>query len=92
MLQGPLPSEQFLIQGVDLERAKGESIELLRMGAVGPFDVAREFGRARRQDEKPNAAPLASSLKIGGKLTATGVSRWPPTQLNLFRGANFELG
>ena len=67
---GPFPGLQLLVERGDLERAGGDLIALLRVGAVGTFDVAMELGRAGRQDEPAQAALRAGLLEEGGELTA----------------------
>ena len=46
------PLSQLTIESFHFQRAGGDLIELLGMGAVGAFDGAIEFGRARGQDEQ----------------------------------------
>ena len=41
---GPLPVLEYLVELGDLERAGGDLIKLLRMGALGALDHAVEFG------------------------------------------------
>jgi transposase len=67
---GPLPVLEFLVERGDLERAGGDLIKLLRMGALGALDRAVEFGRAGRQDKEPQPALLAGVFEGGGELTA----------------------
>ncbi len=43
------PLAQLAIEFLHFERAGGDLVELLSMGAVGAFDGAVEFGGARRQ-------------------------------------------
>ena len=54
---GPLPLLPLLIELGDLERAGGDLLKLLRVGAVSALDVAIEFGGARRNNEHRQALP-----------------------------------
>jgi hypothetical protein len=63
---GPLPVLEFLVEPGDLERAGGDLIEFLRMGALGALDRAVEFGRAGRQ---------VSLLKTSSRLKSLTLSR-----------------
>jgi hypothetical protein len=45
-------------------------IELLVVGAMGAFDMAIEFGRARREYEQRQAPSLAGLLEFGGEFAA----------------------
>jgi hypothetical protein len=62
---GPLPLLPLLIELGDLERAGGDLLKLLRVGAVSALDVAIEFGGARRNNEHRQSA-LSTRLFEGG--------------------------
>ena len=64
------PLAQFAVEGFHLQRAGGDLIELLGVGAVGAFHGTVEFGRTRREHEQVQAALLAGLLELGGELTA----------------------
>ena len=64
------PMPEFAIEFFHFERARGDLIELLGMGAVGAFDGAVEFGRARGKHEQVQAAHLASEFELGGEFRA----------------------
>ena len=64
------PMAQFAIEFFHFQRAGGDLIELLGVGAVGAFNGAVEFGRTWRQDEEMEAALLAGLFELGGKLRA----------------------
>src|SRR3970282_2017091 len=55
----------------DGRRVVGLVIELLAVGAVGPFDPAVELGAAGREFEEENAALLAGRLEVGHELGPT---------------------
>src|SRR6266849_6370686 len=61
---------EFAIEFFHLQGASGDLVELLGVGAVGAFDGAVEFGRARREHEQVQAALLASQFELSGKLAA----------------------
>src|SRR5207248_9023522 len=64
------PLAQFAVEGFHLQRAGGDLIELLGVGAVGALHGTVEFGRTRREHEQVQAALLAGLLELGGELTA----------------------
>ena len=49
----------------------GDLIKFLRVGAVGSFDLAIEFGGAGWKDKEAQTALPASLFKDGGELAAT---------------------
>ena len=67
-LVNALPGAAFAIQLFHLQRARGDLVELLGVGAVGAFDGAIEFGRARGRYEQVQAALLAGEFELGGEL------------------------
>ena len=64
------PLAEFAIEFFHFQRASGDLVELLGVGAVGAFDGAVEFGRARGQHEQMQAALLAGLFELGGELGA----------------------
>src|SRR5208283_2170320 len=52
------------------QRAGGDLVELLGVGAVGTFDSAIEFGRARGQNKQVQSALQTSLLELGSELRA----------------------
>ena len=67
---GPLPKGEFLIQGGDLERARGDCIELLHVVRWTRTARPLSFRRAGWQHKQLQTTLLARSLE-GGKFTAT---------------------
>ncbi len=51
-----LPMPQLAIELFHLQRTGRDLVKLLAVGAMGAFDGAIEFGRARRQHEQVQAA------------------------------------
>jgi hypothetical protein len=68
---GLFPGLELMVELGDRERARGDFIKFLRMGAIGSFDLAVEFGRAGRKHEEAQAPLLTGLLKDGGELTAS---------------------
>ena len=66
---GPFPGLEFVIELGDRERARGDFIKLLRVGAIGALHLAIKFGRARGQHEQTQAALLTGFFEESGKLT-----------------------
>ena len=64
------PVAEFAIEFFHFQRASRDLVELLGVGAVGAFDGAIEFRRARGQHEQMQAALLAGLLKLGGELAS----------------------
>src|ERR1039457_233730 len=75
------PGAQLPIELFHFQRAGRDLVELLGVGAVGAFDGAVEFRRARRQHEQMQPTLLASLFELGGEL-ASAVD---------LQGANGEL-
>ena len=65
-----LPGPQRRLERRQREIAVVELPELLAMGAVEPFDVAVELGRARGQHEQSQPALLAGRLELGHEFAA----------------------
>lgn len=63
-----LPFAQPLVELRQVVGVREAAVELLSMGAVGAFDVAVEFGRARRQYEEEDVALAAGVLELGHEL------------------------
>jgi hypothetical protein len=63
-----LPMTEFAIEFVHLQGTGRDLVELLGVGAIGAFDGAVEFGRARRQDEQMETALLTSLFELGREL------------------------
>ena len=66
---GPFPGLELVIELGDRERAEGDLIEFLRMGAIGALHLAVELGRARGKHKEAQAPLLTSFLEESGKLT-----------------------
>ena len=64
----PLP--QLAIEFVHLQRAGGDLLKFLSVGAVSAFDGAVEFGGARWQHEQTQAALLTRLFELGGEFRA----------------------
>src|SRR5713226_5471344 len=64
------PVPQLTIEFFHFQGASGDLVELLGVGAVGAFDGAVEFGRARRKHEQVQTALLASLFELGGELAS----------------------
>ena len=57
-----LPVEKGLIEGRHFQVSVVDLIELLGVGALGPFHMAIELGRAGMEDEEVDAQLLTSIL------------------------------
>ncbi len=64
------PLAQFAVEFFHLQGTNRDLVELLGVGAVGTFDRAIEFGRARGKDEQAQAALLTGGFELGGELAA----------------------
>ena len=62
------PVAQLAVEFFHFQRAGRDLVELLGVGAVGAFDGAVEFGRARGKHEQVQTALLASLFELGGEL------------------------
>jgi hypothetical protein len=62
------PLAELTIEFFHLQRARGDLVELLGVGAVGALDGAVEFGRTGRKHEQMEATLLAGEFKLGGEL------------------------
>jgi hypothetical protein len=65
-----LPSAQFAVQLVEFERAGGDLMELLGVGALGAFGPRRSTWAAGREHEQQQAPLLTGLLELPGELTA----------------------
>ncbi len=65
-----LPMPQLAIELFHLQRTGRDLVKLLAVGAIGAFDGAIEFRRARRQHEQVQAALPAGLFELGGELRA----------------------
>jgi hypothetical protein len=64
-----LPLTEFAIEFFHLQGAEGNLVELFGVSAVGAFDGAVEFGRAR-QHEQVQAALLTGGFELGCELAS----------------------
>src|SRR5208282_905682 len=97
------PLAEFAIEFFHCQRARRDLVELLGVGAVGAFDGAIEFGRARWEHEQGQTALLASLFELGGELraavdlhrgweTACGAARYRGTALRFGPWPECALG
>ena len=60
-----LPGPQLSPKGRQIRFGRGDLVERLGMGSVGPLDGTMKLGRAGWQHEEPDAPRLAGRLELG---------------------------
>ncbi len=67
---GVLPTKELVVQRAQSPVGWRDFVKLLGVGALGALNVGVEFGRAGREHEQGQAAPLAGEFEFGGELAA----------------------
>ena len=70
------PVPQLAIELLHFQRAGRDLVELLGVGAVGAFDGAVEFGRARGKDEQVHKTGHRASVVNSNGMARTSRPAW----------------